>query len=137
MFRKLLLGTSAVFALWTGLDFFFHGLVLGEYYKATAHLWRPREEAKMILNSVVVLVSSLTFTLIYELLVRPKGMRIGLGYGALFGAASGMTLGYGAYAFMPVPYFMAVIWTVTGLVEGIAGGAAVGLLVKDESLDPV
>lgn len=135
MFRKLLLGTSAVFAVWTGLDFFFHGLVLGEYYKETAHLWRPTEEAKMVLNSIVVLVSSFMFTLIYTILVNPKGMRIGLIYGVLFGVAAGMTLGYGAYAFMPVPYFMAFIWTVTGLVEGIAGGAAVGLLVKDDSTD--
>ncbi|MGH8549662.1 MAG: hypothetical protein ACRERU_13885 [Methylococcales bacterium] len=137
MFRKLLLGTSAVFALWTGLDFFFHGLVLGEYYKETAHLWRTIEDAKMVLNSVVVLVSSFMFTLIYTILVNPKGMRTGLVYGILFGVAAGMTLGYGAYAFMPVPYFMAFIWTVTGLVEGIAGGAAVGLLVKNDSSDEV
>lgn len=133
MFRKLLLGTSAVFAVWTGLDFFFHGLVLGEYYKETAHLWRPTEDAKMVLNSVVVLVSSFVFTLIFTVLVHPKGMGVGLIYGALFGAAAGMTQGYGAYAFMPVPYFMAFIWTMTGLVEGLAGGAAVGLLVRDEA----
>lgn len=133
MFRKLILGTSAVFALWTALDFFFHGFVLGEYYKETAHLWRPMEEAKMALNSIVVLISSFMFTLIYTILVNPKGTRIGFGYGSLFGAAAGVAMGYGSYSFMPVPHFMAFIWFVNGLVQGMAGGAAVGLLVKDDS----
>ncbi|MGH8557725.1 MAG: hypothetical protein ACRESZ_09745 [Methylococcales bacterium] len=135
MFRKLLLGTSAVFALWTGLDFFFHGFLLGEYYKETAYLWRPIAEAKMVLNSVVVLVCSFAFALSYLILVNPKSIRTGLVYGALFGTATGAATGYGAYAFMPVPHFMGFVWTLCGLVEGIAGGAAVAWLIRDSVAD--
>ncbi len=135
MFRMLLLGTSAVFAIWVSLDFLFHGLLLGEYYKQTAHLWRPKGEEKMVLNLVVTLVSSFMFTLIYTMLVRPKGSWTGFVYGSMFGAASGAAMGYGSYAFMPVPHVMALVWTLTGLVEGMAGGAAVGMLIKDGPLD--
>ncbi|MGR9107962.1 MAG: hypothetical protein ACU843_13620 [Gammaproteobacteria bacterium] len=133
MFRKLLLGTSAVFAIWTGLDFIFHGLLLGPSYEETARLWRPKGEAKMVLNSLVVLVSSFMFTLIFTLLVKPKGLRVGTFYGALFGTAAGVSSGLGAYAFTPVPCFMALIWTITGILEGVAGGAALGWLVKEDS----
>ena len=132
MFRKLLLGTSAVFALWTALDFFFHGVLLGAYYHETAHLWRPKGEEIMILNTVIVLICALMFTLIYALLIHPKGRQIGLIYGGLYGAAAGAAMGYGSFAFMPVPQVMAVVWTLTGLVEGVAGGFAVGMLIKDE-----
>lgn len=135
MFRKLLMGTSAVFALWVGLDFFFHGLLLSEYYKATAYLWRPLAEAKMMLNAIVVAVAALGFTLIYALLIKPKMMRSGLLYGALFGVAMGAVTGYGAYAFMPVPHMMGLVWTLTGFVEGIAAGAAIGWLIKDVELN--
>lgn len=135
MFRKLLLGTCATFALWTGLDFFFHGFVLGEYYQVTAQLWRPIEEAKMVLNSVVVLSASFLFTMIYTALINPKSVQIGFGYGLLFGAAAGAAMGYGSYAFMPVPHFMAFIWFVNGLVQGMAGGTALGLLIKDDGAE--
>ena len=135
MFRKLLMGTSAVFAIWTGLDFFFHGLILGEYYQETAPLWRPKGEEKLILNSIVVLVSSFTFTLIYTILVNPKTTRIGFIYGTLFGSAFGASMGYGSYAFMPVPSFMGLIWTMAGIVEGMAGGAALGWLITDKFVD--
>lgn len=129
------MGTSAVFALWVGLDFFFHGVVLGDYYEETASLWRPVAEANMVLNTVVVLLCSLAFTLIYLILVNPKGIRVALLYGTLFGAAVGAATGYGAYAFMPVPHVMGFVWTLTGFVEGIAGGAALGWLIKDSVKD--
>jgi hypothetical protein len=132
MFRMLLMGTSAVFALWVSLDFFFHGLLLGEYYKQTAPLWRPKGEEKMVLNLAVTLVSSFMFTLIYTTLVRPKGSWTGLVYGAMFGTSAGAAMGYGSYAFMPVPHVMALVWTLTGIVQGIASGAAVGMLIKDD-----
>ncbi|RUM54297.1 MAG: hypothetical protein DSY87_01035 [Methylococcus sp.] len=132
MFRKLVLGTSTVFALWTALDFIFHGVVLADYMKETAHLWRPENESKMILNSAVVLIASLAFTLIYALLINPKGLRFGLLFGTFFGLAMGMVSGYGSYAFMPVPYFMALIWFLNGLVQGVCAGVAVGMLIQDD-----
>lgn len=135
MFRKLLLGTSAVFALWTALDFFFHGVLLGAYYRETAHLWRPKGEEMMVLNTVVVIICALMFTLIYTFLIHPKGGRVGLIFGSLYGAAAGAAMGYGAYAFMPVPQVMAFVWTLTGLVEGAVGGIVVGWLIKDEEMD--
>jgi hypothetical protein len=129
MIGRLLLTGIVVFALWTGADYLFHGMILADDYRDTAQLWRPAGEAKMGLNALVVLVSALLFSAIYAVLVSPRSVRNAVLYGALFGAAAGMSFGYGMYAFMPLPHDMAVTWFITRLVEGVLGGLALGFIL--------
>jgi hypothetical protein len=129
MFVKFLLACIAVFALWTGADFLFHGVILEEAYQQTAELWRPAGEAKMGLHALVVLMSAILFSAIYALLVSPRSVRNAILFGTLFGAASGVSFGYGMYAFMPLPYDMALTWFFTNLVEGVLGGLVLGFIL--------
>ncbi|MDW3094286.1 MAG: hypothetical protein R8G33_01300 [Gammaproteobacteria bacterium] len=72
-----------------------------------AHLWRSEEKIKMILNSVVVLIAAVIFTCIYVFLINRKSISTALVYGLLYGISAGITMGYGFYAFSPIPYTMA------------------------------
>ncbi|HUT41576.1 MAG TPA: hypothetical protein VM011_09560 [Gammaproteobacteria bacterium] len=129
MIGKYLLAGIAVFALWSGVDFLFHGMILADDYRDTAELWRPAGEAKMGLHTLVVLLCAMLFSAIYALLVSPRSIRNAVLYGALFGAAAGISSGYGMYAFMPLPHDMAVTWLITSLVEGVLGGLALGFIM--------
>ncbi len=117
--------------MWSIVDFLIHGMYLKEAYLETAHLWRPENEIKMILNSVVVLIAATLFTSIYALLVDRKTMRSALIYGLLFGLSAGTTMGYGFYAFSPIPYSMAATWFVINLLQGLIAGMILSKLLTE------
>jgi predicted cobalt transporter CbtA len=121
MMKRTILAIIAVFILWSILDFVIHGVILNEPYQATADLWRPMEEMKMGLMYVTGLIYSICFVLIYALLVKEKSTIAGLKYGLLFGLAVGVSMGYGSYSVMPVPYSMAFIWFMGSVVEVAIG----------------
>ena len=129
--KKIIISSVVIFILWSIIDFLIHGLYLKEAYIETAHLWRSEEEIKMILNSVVVLIAASIFTSIYALLVDRKTMSSALIYGLLFGLSAGITMGYGFYAFSPIPYSMAATWFVINLVEGLVAGVILSMLLTE------
>jgi len=129
MNTRFLLACLAVFVLWIGVDFLFHGALLASTYQETASLWRPAGEAKMGLYTLVVLGSAVIFCTIYAFLVSPRSIRNAILFGALFGTAGGLSFGYGMYAFMPLPHDMAMIWFISVLVEGVLGGLALGFIL--------
>ena len=131
MAKKLILGSLAVFIAWVVLDTTMHGLILGSTYKAEkyASIWRA--EMKMWLIYLVVLVSAVTFTYIYVQFFATKGMNTGIKYGIIFGIGAGISMGYGSYATMNIPYYMALTWFLGTLVEATVGGLLLGIIVKD------
>jgi hypothetical protein len=129
MTGKFLLACGAVFALWSGAEYLFHGMLLADDYRQTAALWRPAGEAKTGLYALVVLSAAVLFSAIYALLVSPRSVRNALLYGALFGLAGGISFGYGLYAFLPLTHDMAVTWLLASLVEGVLGGLALGFFL--------
>ena len=130
MVKRIVLAVIAVFAAWSALDFVLHGLILQSAYQATAQLWRPMAEMKMGVMRVATFISALAFVLIYACLAGEKGMRRGLYYGLLFGLATGVPMGYGSYAVMPIPYHLAFAWFCGRVVEAVAGGVIVAAIIK-------
>ena len=133
MVKKSVIAIIAVFILWSVLDFVIHGVLLGEAYKTTADLWRPMEEMKMGLMRIVGLISAITFVLIYALFFKEKNVKTALKYGALIGIFAGISMGYGSYAVMPIPYNMAFTWFWGTMIELILGGLLMGLIIRDQS----
>jgi len=130
MIKRVLLAIVAIFIAWSILDYIIHGLLLQATYEATANLWRPMEEMKMSLMYVVTLVFAVAFVAIYGFLVSPKSLVTGIKYGALFGLASGFSMGFGSYSYMPIPLSLAWIWFVGSLVETVAAAAIVGGIIR-------
>ena len=130
MSKRLLLAVIAVFVAWSILDFIIHGVLLQPTYEATANLWRPMEEMKMPLMYVVTLLFTASFVGIYGLLVTEKSLASGIKFGALFGLATGISMGFGSYTYMPIPLVLAWSWFFGSVVQAIIAGAITGVIVK-------
>jgi hypothetical protein len=131
MVKKVIIGTIAVFVAWMVLDALIHQVILGAAYKATAELWRPMEEMKNVLMVIVVLISAVVFVYIYAEFVAKKSMNTAIKYGIIFGIGVGISMGYGTYAVMDIPYFMALTWFLGTVVETTLGGMLLGIIVKE------
>lgn len=130
MSKRPLIAVVVIFIAWSVLDFVIHGLLLQETYAATASLWRPMEEMNMTLMYIVTLAYTVCFVAIYDVLVSEKSIATGIKYGALFGLAAGISMGFGSYTFMPIPWSLALSWFTGTLVEAIVAGALVGAIIK-------
>ena len=135
MIKRTLLAILAVFIVWQVLDFLIHGILLQETYAATANLWRPMAEMKQGLMMVVGLIAAACFVSLYALLVKPQSLATGLKYGAIFGLGTGISMGYGTYSYMPIPYHLALSWFLSTLFQTCVAGALTGLIVKPATRD--
>ncbi len=131
MLKRILLATVAIFVAWEVLDFVIHGLILREAYAASPALWRPMADMKMGLMYIVGVVAAFCFAAIYGWLVRPKSLNAALKYGLLFGMGAGVSMGYGSYSVMPIPYVMAFTWFAGTIVEALVAGVLAGLIIRE------
>lgn len=121
----------AVFVVWGVCDFVIHGVILKETYEQTAQFWRPMAEMRMGLMRLVTLISAAAFVLIYAKFVSEKSLKRAVLYGLLMGVGYGVSMGYGTYAVMPIPYKLAFVWCHGTLIECVLGGLVTGLIVKN------
>jgi hypothetical protein len=128
--KKLILSTIAVFFAWSVMDYIIHGMILGSSYAATASLWRPMGEMKMGVMYVSVLIAALSFVVIFARFFAKKGIIAGLKYGLWLGVGTGVSMGYGSYSVLPIPYHMAFTWFVGSIIEAAIGGIIVGAIIK-------
>ncbi len=52
-------------------------------------------------------------------------------FGLFFGLISGVSMGFGSYIYMPIPFMLALYWFITMLVEAAIAGFVVGYLTKN------
>ena len=128
--KRTILAVIAVFVAWSVMDFVIHGVILRSSYAATASLWRPMAEMKTVVLHVTALIAALTFVLIYGLFFSRRGIFTGVGYGLLFGLGTGVSMGYGSYSVMPIPYHMALTWFLGTMVEAAIGGLILGSIIR-------
>ena len=128
--KRTLLAMLAVFVLWSAMDFVIHGLVLASPYASTPQLWRPMAEMKTGLMYVTVLIAAASFVGIYAWFIADKSVKTEVRYGLVFGIGSGISMGYGSYSVMPLPYEIAFGWFVGSLIEAVAAGWITGMIVK-------
>ena len=131
MVKKVGLTSLAVFVLWAILDFVMHGVILQSTYATQPELWRPMEEMKMGVIYFSVLVSAICMVYVYAQFISPKSMNVAVKYGLVFGIGAGTVFGYGTYAFLPIPYSMALTWFLGTIVEATLAGVLMGVMVKD------
>lgn len=131
MLKRIIIAVVVVFITWSAIDFVVHGILLQNTYAETADLWRPMEEMKMGLMYLVGFIAVTCFVFIYALFINPKSVLTGLKYGIVFGIGSGVSMGYGSYTVMPIPYYLALVWFLGMFVEACVGGLLIGAIVKD------
>lgn len=121
----------AVFLAWSITDFLIHGVLLMPTYEATSHLWRPLDEMKNWILSLVTFIAAGGFVKIYALLCSPKTLCRGALFGLIWGVVAGVSMGYGTYAVMPLPYYLALSWFLGTTLQGLLGGIIVAAIVKE------
>jgi len=131
--KKFLIATVAVFFAWEILDFVIHSVLLAQMYKETASLWRPMAEMKVGVMVFVTLISAASFCYLYYAFVSEKTMANALKFGLVFGIGGGVSMGYGSYAVMPMPYMMAFAWFLGTVIELVVAGLILGLILKPEA----
>ena len=131
MLKRILLATVAIFVAWEVLDFVIHGLILREAYAASPGLWRPMADMKMGLMYIVGAIAAFCFAGVYGWLVRPKSLNAALKYGLLVGIGTGVSMGYGSFAVIPIPYVMAFTWFAGTIVEALVAGVIAGLIIRE------
>lgn len=129
MNRRLYFAIAAVFIAWSVMDFIIHGVLLKPTYDATATLWRPEAEMKMALMSLVTLIFSICFVMIYALWIEVKSTLRAVQYGLIFGLATGVSMGFGSYSYMPIPLSLAWSWFAASLAEALVAGLLTGLII--------
>lgn len=130
--KRTLFAVLVVFVVWTGVDFVIHGVILAPVYSTTPQLWRPLGEIKAGTMNFVVFISAASFVLVYAWLITGKSVRTAVKYGILFGIGSGISMGYGSYSAMPLPYSVAFWWFIGRLIEAVVAGWLTGLIVKQQ-----
>jgi hypothetical protein len=131
MLKRILLATVAVFVAWEVLDFVIHGLILRDAYAASPELWRPMADMKMGLMYIVGAIAAFCFAGVYGWLVRPKSLNAALKLGLLSGIGAGVSMGYGSYCVMPIPYAMAFTWFAGTVVQALVGGLLAGVIIRE------
>ena len=131
MMKKIIMSVIAVFIAWSIMDFIIHEMILGSSYAATASLWRPMGEMKMGVMYIAVLIVAIAFVVIFARFFSKKGIVTGLKYGLWFGIGAGVSMGYGSYSVMPIPYHMAFTWFLGSVIEAAVGGLSLGAIIKE------
>ena len=132
MIKRTIISIITIFVAWSLLDFVIHGVLLQQAYMDTAHLWRPMNEMNMPLMYLVTLAYVTCFVLIYLIFIRNKSLLTGMKFGALFGTAAGISMGFGSFSYMPIPLSLALSWFAGMLVESVVAGTLVGLILKSK-----
>jgi len=131
--KRQLLAMLAVFVAWSIMDFVIHGIILASAYANSSQLWRPMMEMKMGLMYTTTLVASIVFVGIYAWFISDKSVKRGVLYGLVFGIGQGMSMGYGSYSVMPLPYTIAFVWFLGSVVEAVVAGWITGAIVKKKA----
>lgn len=132
--KKTVLSVLAVFVTWLVFDYIIHGLILGSIYTATPQLWRPMDEMKTGLLYFTVLVAAAAFVMVYDRFFTDKSIKTAATYGLIFGIGTGISMGYGTYSVMPVPYSIALVWFLGTVVRAVAGGLVAAAVMNNIGL---
>ncbi len=103
MLKRVLLSSILILAVWVAFDLFLHNYFLAPLYVQNAALWRPLNQMNVALIFLVRLLLLVVFVLTYVWLVRPRSFGAGAAFGALFGLALGVSVGFGTYIHSPIP----------------------------------
>jgi len=132
--KRFALASAAVFVVFAILEGIIHGVLLADIYQQTSSIWRPENDIQrnMLLMWLGYLIFAPAFVLIYSKGYEankgglPQGIRFGLITGMLLSASQSL----GWYVVLPIPGVLAFWWFVTGMVEAVAAGAAVGVIYR-------
>ncbi len=130
---KLVVAWLVVGVVMSVLDFLVHGVALAATYAQLAFM---RQDVSPVLMGVVEFVFALVFVLVYDRLYAKT--TASMGRGMAFGFWAGLLLNFPAniaasLMFREFPYWLAWVWTASGLIVLTISGAVLGVLYAKKS----
>ncbi|MFC1554184.1 hypothetical protein ACFL7D_06090 [candidate division KSB1 bacterium] len=128
--KKWLLGSLAVFVVYSLLDYVIHSLILMGVYEATMSVWRPMEEYRLWISLVKNMILALLFVYIFTKGYEGKGIMEGVRFGLWIGLLIWVPVAYAFYNILPIPYSIAWQWWIYGTIQCVICGLAASLIYK-------
>jgi len=125
-FKGNLVSFLMVLVAWSIISSFVNGSILMTSYQLTDFLWRPYGQMLSPLVILSTLISAAIFVLIYGNFVAEKSLESAIRFGLFYGLAIGASTSLNAFASMPITSFIAIMWFVEPIIEGLIGGIILG-----------
>jgi hypothetical protein len=132
--KRWLLASLAVLVVIGVVGFVTNEILLKDIYMQTASVWRPMPELMSMMWMMWIghAIFALMFVLIYikGYEKNKSGIGQGLRYGIYLGLLAAVAPQFIWYVVLPIPGILAVYWAVSGMVQAVLAGAAVGAIYK-------
>ncbi|MBP7734572.1 MAG: hypothetical protein KA369_01235 [Spirochaetes bacterium] len=128
--KRYIIASVVVFVVLQAIDWLVHGVLLASWYQEIKGLWRPDMMNYMWLMMLGSLFFSFMFVFIFTKSYESRGVAEGARYGLLIGLLMNVTGMLGAYAMYPIPFGLAAIWLVYGIIELVIAGMITAVIYR-------
>ena len=132
--KRFIICFIVIFVILEITNYLVHGIILGPTYAddAVNFLYRSSEEmmSKMWIMYIMDLIWSFFFVLIFVKGYENKGILEGLRYGLYIGIFYVMVQSYNSYVIYPIPYLLAFLSFVYGIIQVLILGVVASLIYK-------
>ncbi len=129
--KRYLLSAVAAYVFMFAFDFVWHGLLLNDQYEASQTLWRPEADMGTYFPVALAIGLALAFLIafIFTRNYENRGLAEGAGFGLFLGVFLGLTA-FGIYPYLAMPFGLAALWFVGGMIEGVGTGLVIALVYR-------
>lgn len=97
-------------------DYLIHGVLLMDLYEQTSELWRGEEDMICWWMLLMQFALSVLLVVIFGQNFEDKGFMEGMRFGTFAGLVLGTAMA-GTYAYMPIPFSLALSWFIGALIQ--------------------
>ena len=132
--KKLLITFVVVYVLLEVMSYLIHGVILSSTYMSEEVKTAFRPETEMNSNMWIVFVTDLIWSFFFVFFFAKgyegRGIMEGLRFGFYIGLFWALVSSYQTYAFVPMPYSLALKWFIWGMIEMLILGVVAAVLYK-------
>jgi hypothetical protein len=129
--KRFIAASAVVFLCFVAIDFVFDFLILGSFNNPIKNLMR--QDMIRWMEPVLYLMTSLLFVLIFITAGGGRGAAKGVILGLLVGLLASGTLSFKQYAMYPVPFVLAILWFIEGLLQYVIAGIVAALMYRPKT----
>lgn len=130
--KRFIFAGIAVFITYEALNFIIHSLILSSTYQAIPEVWRPDMMSIMWVMNIVSFVFAFLFVYLYSK-KQDHTIANGIKLGFMVGLFMLVFPSFNQYVVYPIPFSLAIIWGLLGLVQLMICGVVASLIYKPKS----
>ena len=130
--KRYVLATIAAFIFIFVFEWLWHGMLMKGMYEATKEVWRPEDPSLMVYIFASQFLFAVVLTYIYTLIGKHLPCKRGVAFGFFAGLLMAMP-NLGAYAYMPIPLTIPLMWMLSMVVECLGAGIIIATIYKEKT----